>query len=145
MQISSRFTIAVHILVCIETLKDSSKVTSDILASSVNTNPVVIRRLLQQLKSAGIIGVVRGSGGAYIDKPLDEISLFDIYSAVECVDNGGLFHFHENPNPECPIGKNIHSILDERLNTIQTAMETEMKAVTVQDIMNDADKLIKLT
>ena len=73
MQISSRFTIAVHILICIETFKDDYKITSDFLASSVNVNPVVIRRLLQQLKKADIINVKRGSGGAYIEKPLDEI------------------------------------------------------------------------
>lgn len=59
-----RFTIAVHVLMCIETFKNDRKVTSDFLASSVNVNPVVIRRLLQQLKSAGIVQVVRGSGGA---------------------------------------------------------------------------------
>ena len=80
MQISSRFTIAVHVLVCIETFKDSYKVTSDFLASSVNVNPVVIRRLLQQLKKAGLINVKRGSGGADIEKPLDEITLLDLYN-----------------------------------------------------------------
>ena len=59
MQISSRFTIAVHVLICIETFKNDYKVTSDFLSSSVNVNPVVIRRLLQQLKKAGIITVRR--------------------------------------------------------------------------------------
>ena len=55
MQISSRFTVAVHVLICIEMFKNDHKVTSDFLASSVNANPVVIRRLLQQLKAAGPI------------------------------------------------------------------------------------------
>ena len=119
MQISSRFTIAVHILICIETFKEDYKITSDFLASSVNVNPVVIRRLLQQLKKAGIINVKRGSGGAYIEKPLDEITLLDVYNAVECIDNGNLFHFHENPNSRCPVGRNIHSVLDRRLDSIQ--------------------------
>ncbi|MBQ2640676.1 MAG: Rrf2 family transcriptional regulator, partial [Lachnospiraceae bacterium] len=64
MQISSRFTIAVHVLICIETFKKDMKTTSDFLASSVNVNPVVIRRILQQLKKAGIVEVKRGSGGA---------------------------------------------------------------------------------
>ena len=64
MQISSRFTIAVHVLICIETFKDEQKVTSDFLASSVNVNPVVIRRILQQLKAAGIVKVARGTGWA---------------------------------------------------------------------------------
>ncbi|MCI8319065.1 MAG: Rrf2 family transcriptional regulator [Lachnospiraceae bacterium] len=144
MQISSRFTIAVHVLVCIETFKNDYKVTSDFLASSVNVNPVVIRRLLQQLKKAGIINVVRGSGGTSVEKPLDEITLLDVYNAVECVEEGALFHFHENPNQLCPVGKNIHAILDTRLEEIQRAMENEMKSVTIQDVINDAEKLIKI-
>ena len=144
MQISSRFTIAVHILICIETFKEDYKITSDFLASSVNVNPVVIRRLLQQLKKAGIINVKRGSGGAYIEKPLDEITLLDVYNAVECIDNGNLSHFHENPNSRCPVGRNIHSVLDRRLDSIQQAMEREMSSVTLQDIADDTDRLINM-
>ena len=144
MQISSRFTIAVHILICIETFKEDYKITSDFLASSVNVNPVVIRRLLQQLKKAGIINVKRGSGGAYIEKPLDKITLLDVYNAVECIDNGNLFHFHENPNSRCPVGRNIHSVLDRRLDSIQQAMEREMSSVTLQDIAYDTDRLINM-
>lgn len=144
MQISSRFTIAVHILVCIETFKNDHKVTSDFLASSVNVNPVVIRRLLQQLKKAELITVKRGSGGADIEKPLEEITLLDVYNAVECVEKGELFHFHENPNQLCPVGKNIHALLDIRLEEIQKAMEKEMKSVSIQDIIQDAKKLITI-
>ena len=142
MQISSRFTIAVHILICIETFKNDYKVTSDFLASSVNANPVVIRRLLQQLKKAHIVNVIRGSGGTEITKPLNTITLLDIYHAVECIEKGELFHFHENPNPLCPVGKNIHSVLDSRLQKIQEAMELELKSVTVQDLLNDSKKQI---
>ena len=143
MQISSRFTIAVHVLICIETFKNDYKVTSDFLASSVNVNPVVIRRLLQQLKKAGIINVKRGSGCADIKKRLDEITLLDVYNAVECVEDGRLFHFHESPNERCPVGKNIHALLDVRLEEIQKAMERKMRSVSIQDIMNDAEKLLK--
>ena len=141
MQISSRFTIALHVLSCIETFKEE-KVTSDFLAGSVNVNPVVIRRLLQQLKAAGIVNVARGSGGAQIAKPLTDITLLDIYHAVECVDDGELFHFHENPNHKCPVGRNIHNVLDQRLNQIQNAMEKEMAGITMQDIMNDTENVI---
>lgn len=141
MQISSRFTIAIHVLSCIETFKEE-KVTSDFLAGSVNVNPVVIRRLLQQLKSTGIVNVTRGSGGAQITKPLSDITLLDIYHAVECVDEGELFHFHENPNPKCPVGKNIHNVMDQRLEQIQSAMEREMAGITMQDIMNDTANFI---
>ena len=143
MQISSRFTIAVHVLICIETFKNDYKITSEFLASSVNVNPVVIRRLLQQLKKAGLISVKRGSGGADMEKPLDKITLLDVYNAVECVEEGNLFHFHENPNQHCPVGKNIHALLDARLEEIQKSMEKKMRSVSIQDIMNDAERLIK--
>ncbi|MBQ7447719.1 MAG: Rrf2 family transcriptional regulator [Eubacterium sp.] len=143
MQISSRFTIAVHVLVAIETFKDSYKTTSEFLASSINVNPVVIRRLLQQLKKAGIISVKRGSGGASIERPLQDITLLDVYRAVEPLENGELFHFHENPNVLCPVGKNIHKIMDHRLQDIQNAMEDQMRSVTLEDIMTDAEKTIR--
>lgn len=144
MQISSRFTIAVHVLICIEAFKNDYKVTGDFLASSVNVNPVIIRRLLQQLKKAGLISVKRGSGGTDTDKPLDAIALLDVYHAVECVEDGELFHFHENPSQLCPVGKNIHAILDKRLDEIQKAMEREMASVSIQDIMDDTRKLIEI-
>ena len=143
MQISSRFTIAVHILICIETFKNDYKITSDFLASSVNVNAVVIRRLLQQLKKAGIINVKRGSGGAEMARSPEEITLLDIYNAVDCVEEGRLFHFHENPSQECPVGKNIHAVLDVRLEEIQKAMEREMRSISIQDIINDTKKLIE--
>ena len=63
MQISSRFTIALHIFACVDTFKDDYKVTSDFLAASINTNPVIVRKILLQLKNAGLINVARGTGG----------------------------------------------------------------------------------
>ena len=99
MQISSRFTIAVHMLTCMETFKEEYKITSDFLAASINVNPVIIRRILSQLKDAGLIEVKRGTGGAAVIKPLEEITFLDIYRAVECIEENTLFHFHENPRP----------------------------------------------
>ena len=118
--------------------------TSEFLASSVNVNPVVIRRILQQLKKAEIVEVKRGSGGAEIARDLKDITLLDVYNAVESVEDGQLFHFHEDPNPKCPVGKNIHKIMDHRLEDIQEAMENEMRSVTIQDIMEDAHENISL-
>ena len=59
--------------------------------------------------------MARGSGGDSIPMPLNEISFLDIYRAVKCIENGGLFHFHENPNTKCPVGRNIHVVLDDQL------------------------------
>lgn len=137
MQISSRFTIAIHIFACIDTFQNDYKTTSDFLAGSINVNPVVIRRILQQLKAAQLIKVSRGGGGAAIAKPLNEITLLDIYNAVECVNHGELFHFHEKPNKACPVGRNIHNSLDDKLYRIQKAMENEMKSITMEEIVKD--------
>nr|WP_300664146.1 Rrf2 family transcriptional regulator [uncultured Acetatifactor sp.] len=142
MQISSRFTLAVHIFACIDVFKDDYKITSDFLAGSTNVNPVIVRKILGQLKAAGLVEVARGSGGASIPKPLSEISFLDIYNAVECVENGELFHFHENPNTDCPVGRNIHAVLDDKLMRVQKAMETELSSITLEDIRRDTKELI---
>lgn len=144
MQISSRFTLAVHIFACIDVFKDDYKVTSDFLAGSTNVNPVIVRKILGQLKAAGLVDVARGSGGASIAKPLNEISFLDIYNAVECIEDGELFHFHENPSTDCPVGKNIHAILDDKLMRVQKAMESELSSITLEDIRQDTRKLINL-
>ena len=123
MQISSRFTLAVHIFACIDTFQDEYKVTSDFLAGSTNVNPVIVRKILGQLKAAGLVEVARGSGGASIPKPLNEITFLDIYRAVECIENGELFHFHDNPSTLCPVGRNIHMILDDKLMRVQKAVQ----------------------
>jgi len=54
-----------------------------------------------------------------------------------------LFHFHENPNPACPVGRNIHTVLDHRLEDIQKAMENEMKKYTIADVVNDINRCME--
>lgn len=137
MQISSRFTIAIHVFACMETFGEDYKITSDFLASSINVNPVIIRKILSQLKNAGLIEVARGTGGTKAARPIEEITFYDVYLAVDLLEEGELFHFHEKPNPNCPVGKNIHRALDDKLLQIQEAMENEMKKYTIADVVND--------
>lgn len=143
MQITSRLTVALHVFSCMKAFEGQYKLTSDFLASSVNVNPVVIRRLLQQLKAAGLVEVTRGSGGCRPAKPLEEITMLDVYRAVDCVEDNSLFHFHENPNPNCPVGRNIHNVLDEKLMRVQKAMEDEMQKITMAEIAHDTEQCIK--
>ena len=142
MQISSRFTVALHIFACVDVFKDDYKVTSDFLAGSINTNPVIIRKILSQLKNAGLITVARGTGGITVNKPLEEITFFDVYQAIEPVENGSLFHFHDAPNPDCPVGRNIHALLDDKLKAIQDAMEDEMRKYTLADLRTGIKELL---
>ena len=131
-----------HTILCIDAFSGQDKVTSDYIAGSVSVNPVVVRKILGQLKAAGLVTVKRGSGGAEMAKPLEEITFFDVYKAVECVGEGALFHFHEHPNPACPIGRCIHDVLDERLDLVQQAMEQKLAAIKLSDVRDDADKYL---
>ena len=143
MQISSRFTVALHIFTAIDYFQKDYKVTSDFLAGSIGTNPVIVRRLLGQLKDAGLIRVARGTGGCEILKPLEDITFYDVYRAVDAVEDDSLFHFHENPNPDCPVGRNIHVLLEDKLAQIQTAMENEMKKHTVAELKSGMGELLE--
>ena len=78
-----------------------------------------------------------GTGGVTVTKPLNEITFLDIYKAVECTPDEELFHFHENPNQACPVGKNIHHVLDNKLAKVQEAMERELAAITLADVKRD--------
>ena len=139
MQISSRFTIAIHILIYVELYGKDEPATSESLAGSIGAHPVVIRRILGQLRRAGLITVARGrEGGAHIARPLADITLADVFRAVESIADDTLFSFHEDPNPACPVGRSIHTILDGHLAAIQRAMEREMQQTTLADVMQEA-------
>ena len=140
MHITSKFTIAAHIIAAIDYFKDSEKVTSNFLAGSVGANPVIVRNVMGNLKEAGIIAISQGKSGISLAKELDEITFYDVYKAVDCVDDEGLFHFHENPNINCPVGRNIHSAMDEKLQRVQSIMENELSCITMADGVADVRK-----
>ena len=141
MQISSRFTMAIHMFTCIDTFPDQ-KMTSDFMAASIGTNPVIIRKLLQQLKAAGLLTVARGTGGVTVTRPLNEITFLDVYRAVECSPEEELFRFHENPNPNCQVGRNIHRVLDGKLKQVQEAMEQELASIRISDVTREMNEQI---
>ena len=136
MQISSRFTIAIHMLTAIAALQDQMTISSTVLASSVNVNPVEIRRIMLQLSEAGMIDVKKGRGGIRMAKESKDITFLDVFHAVEALGHGELFHFHEKPNPACPVGGSIHERLDSKLANIQQSMEETMQKYTLADVLD---------
>ena len=140
MQIKSQFSIAVHILTCIAFFQDQYRVTSEFLAGSIGANPVIIRTVISALRQSGFLQTRQGAADISIAKPLDQISLYDIYIALECISAEGLFHLHEQPNPNCPVGRNIHACLTPHLERAQSAMENVLKETTLQCIVDEARK-----
>lgn len=140
MQFSSRLPIAVHILLAIIEFEGKEKITSVFLAGTVNVNPVIIRNTLGRLKTAGLVTVKAGEGGSSLAKQPEDITLLDVFNAVEKREK--LFHFHKNPNPECPVGKSVHAVLDNKLLAVQEAMRKQMESVTLQDLIDDMNKAL---
>lgn len=143
MQISSKFTIGVHLLAVIDYLGENEKVTSSVLAGSIGVNPVIVRNVMGNLKEAGLISISQGKSGISLTKTPGQITFYDVYKAVDSVNEDGLFHFHENPNPECPIGRNIHKAMDSKLERVQMCMEEEMRKITLADVMKDIQRELK--
>ena len=136
MQVSTKFTIALHILAATEYFGKDQKITSELLASSIGSNPVIIRNIMGSLRNAGLIEIKRGPGGITISRPLDQITFYDVYEAVE-TNKDTLFHFHDDLNPNCPVARNMHSALDGKLTEIQRQFGEDLKRFTVGDVVRD--------
>jgi DNA-binding IscR family transcriptional regulator len=137
MQVSTKFTIAVHLIAAAKFFEGQYKVTSQFLAGSIGSNPVIVRNIMSQLQQAGIIDVKRGTGGITISRPLSEITFLDIYNAVETGSGSDLFRFHEKPNPQCPVGKNIHRALDGQLEEIQSDFEKDLAGRNLEEVYDE--------
>ncbi|MBK3494581.1 Rrf2 family transcriptional regulator [Viridibacillus sp. YIM B01967] len=132
--VNSRVSVAIHILSLIATTNDANQLTSDWIAGSVNTNPVVIRRISSQLKKANLIASNPGVAGYQLVKEPKDITLLDIYRAVQAPEE--LFAIHDNPNPECAVGQRIQSTLNNVYHSVQRAMEDKLTEETLQDVLD---------
>lgn len=133
--INSRFAVAIHILALLEASKEMHT-TSEFLAQSIGTNPVVVRRIAKLLENAGLIAIHAGVGGSELRKPLEQIHLLEVYRAVEGADNNGLFAIHEHPHPACPVGAHIQATLEETFAEAQRALEQVLQQRTMADIVH---------
>lgn len=136
MSISSRFSVGVHILSLIDMNKEGVN-SSEYLAGSVNTNPALIRKIIGMLKKAGLVEVHPGIAGAKLAKELSDITLLDVYKAVNVVKDNELFSIHENPNPQCVVGRNIQEAINPILSSAQLALEKVLENITMEDIVKD--------
>lgn len=124
-------------------LGEDEKATSTVLASSIGINPVIVRNVMRNLKEAWLISVSQDKIGISLTKTPDQITFYDVYKAVDSVNDEGLFHFHGNPNSECPIGENIHKAMDSKLKRVQRCMEDEIRKITLADVMTDIQNELK--
>ncbi len=137
MHLSTKYSIAVHCLVFIAEYGEKTKVTSELLALSAGCNPVTIRNIISSLKKDGILSVKFGTGGAVINCPLDEITLYRIYSAIEPDFLSKLIGLHPSPSPLCPVGRNIHNILNISYNQVRDDLRRSLQSITMEKIIHE--------
>ena len=137
MQITSKLTMAAHMVCAIDYFGDSRPVTSAFLAESIGTSPVMVRTIMGMLKQAGIINSSKGKTGITLARPLQKITLLDLWRAVDQRDADSVFHCHASPCPQCPVGGNIHAALDGRLEAAQQALEDQLQRTTLADVEKD--------
>ena len=131
----TRLAVAAHILALLSFAGKEHR-PSDLLARSVNTNAVVVRRLISQLKKAGLVDVRRGAGGTILNQKPQDISLLDVYKAVVPKPTACPFYLHQTPNCNCYIGRNIREALQAPFAKVNEAMLESLAATTIADIAN---------
>jgi Rrf2 family protein len=132
---SCRFAFAVHVMAVLG-LEKAECCPSSRLAQTVNTNPVVIRRLLIELQEAGLISTLRGPhGGALLKRQPEKVTLREIHHAVE---QGNTFATHPNePSAECPVGRKIGKVMERIQARANRAMARELEKITLADVLRD--------
>lgn len=135
MRISVKCSSAVHMLLILSVLTPGQRKSSGALAASVGCNPVEIRKLLIGLKKAGIVDVARGPGGASLKRPPKDISLLDIYAAVDSASLHELIGVHAHPDEHCPFGRNITNLLAEPYAQIGDAVREKMAGITLEQLL----------
>ncbi|UDM79550.1 Rrf2 family transcriptional regulator [Vagococcus fluvialis] len=128
---STKLSVAVHILSLLD-IEADNHLTSTQIAGSVNTNPVVIRRIMGQLKKANLIESYVGKKSNKLSKLPSEITLLDVYLAVH--EDELPFGIHQNTEINCVVGSQIQNVLETTYQKIQSEMMDSLKKVTLADI-----------
>lgn len=139
MAANSQFAVAIHVLTILAKGGDD-RVKSDYIAGSVNTNPVVIRRLLSNLQEAGLVSSqVGAAGGTSLAKQPKDIRLSEIYKALPC---GEVFALHpKEPNQDCPVGRNMAAFLCNLQKAIDHSIEDKLGQYTLRDVIEQIDSV----
>ncbi len=138
MAANSRLTIAVHApaWLALAQRRGRDVLTSDEVAASVNTNPVIIRRSLGDLRRAGLVEVRHGTGAGWsLARPAAAITVLEVYDAVE---HEPLFALHHTePNLECPVGLGIRPTLGRLYGGVEDVLRGELGRTSIEDVLRE--------
>ncbi len=132
MKYSTKLSDAIHMLAFIY-INPKNDLSSATIAFSIHTNASYVRQLMMALRKAGILSSSQGQAKPGLTRELKDITLFDMYQAIE--GTKPLLHLDTNINPDCNVGVNIHYALREYYQKVQDAAEEEMKRITMEDVV----------
>lgn len=143
MRVSKKFPLAVHSLLFVAVLSPKKWVTSTLVAESTETNPVTVRNIFLTLEEHGFLIATAGkNGGVCLAKEPKDITLWDVYLAVETNEVEEIFKLHEMDS-DCPVGKNIFQLLYLHMLDAVTAMKNSMEQVTLETLVDELKPLLK--
>lgn len=132
MKHSNKINIAVHIM-AYAYLRQDVKLSSNMIANSLNVNAVTVRQITSLLSKAGLIQTQSGSGKIKLNYEPKQITFFDIFQAVN---DKEIFYRHDSTNIDCPIGQAMPSVLNYEYNRIEEVVYKEMKQIVLQDVID---------
>ena len=134
MNTNLQFAVSCHILALLAAYPDEP-LTSEAIATSVDTNPVVIRRIMSHLRQHGLVDSRPGSNGGWrLLRPASGLSLLEVYQAVS---HEAVLAMHQHPNPDCPVGGNIQNSLGSVFDDAQQAFEQALGKFTVAVVLEN--------
>lgn len=129
----TKFSTAIHMLILVS--EAEVPMNSEQIAHSVGTNASYIRKVATRLSRAGILEGRRGVSGFSLLKAPEDISLLEIYRAVEQTEDVHVFDVHQNPSDECIVGRNIRPVLNGMFRQAEQVVESELAGATLADCM----------
>lgn len=142
MRISQKCSIALHCLIFISEYGEEANVNSSLLSKSTGCNPVIIRNIISALNKKRMISVKQGVGNIHLAKDADAITVDDIYMALEAGERESLIGIHSSPSSLCPVGRNIHSVLEKQYGQIEKDMRNSMRQIRLSEIIEDYHKAL---
>ena len=131
---NTRLSMAIHILSMVATAEDPMSLTSEWMAGSINTHAVVVRRMVSQLKQAGLVSAVQTNRGLRLCKSAREISFWDVLQAVDAEHE--LFAIHSGSNVQCDIGCQIETVLSQMYASLEQVWRQQLQAQSLQDALD---------
>jgi DNA-binding IscR family transcriptional regulator len=134
MAANTRMATAIQIL-CVIAYKGPAGTTSEVVAGSLRTNPVVVRRLLKSMQVGGLVEIRPGKdGGVQLARPPEQITLDQIHDAVETA--AGVFALRPRGNPKCPVDSRMKSLLTPILHATDTAVTDTLRPITLASLVD---------